>query len=153
MSKRTRILGGLAAVPFLFSAPGCLEIRDALEGSLTEAFGLPAGPGGLEPTGDSAADSDDSIGSVPQVRLSVSNPTPQLNEAVGLTCSVVGGSSEAVTFDFQPAGRLIVNRAAGTATFIVLETDLGVAATFTCTGTNAEGTSPPSDSLVFIPTP
>ena len=144
------IPGRLFAVLLLLPAPGCIEIQDALEGSLSDVLGLAAGPGGVEPTDESP---DDSVGAVPRVRLSVSNRTPGFNEAVRLTCSVIGGSSPADTFDFQPAGRLIVDRVAGTATFIVLETDVGVAATFTCTGTNGEGTSQPSDSLVFIPTP
>ena len=87
------------------------------------------------------------------MRLEVSNPTPQVNEEVILTCLVVNGDSGGVTYAFQPAnGRLFVDNAAGRATFIVEAADVGVAFTFTCTATNEAGTSQPSNQLLIIAT-
>lgn len=110
-------------------------------------------------------------GSVPAVRLQVSNPSPQVNDEVTLTCTVVRGDTAGVTYGFQsvdiphrvarharfkshpaylPDGRLFVNHATGTATFIVEESDVGVAFNFTCTATNEAGTSRPSNQQVII---
>jgi hypothetical protein len=108
--------------------------------------GTGGGPGptdGLPPPGD---------GTTLRVTLSVSNPTPQPNEQVTLTCALTDVGSGNVTFDFQPAdGRLIVDHAAGTADFIVQESDVGLAMTFTCTASDGGGTSPPSSPRTIIP--
>ena len=109
----------------------------------------------VEGIGDgSSGDGGDTGDDVPVVALSVSNPTPQVNEEVSLTCSVVTGTSIGVTFDFQPEdGSLIVNHSTGLALFIVSEYDAGTALTYTCTGTNTNGTSRPSGEVVIFPTP
>lgn len=141
---------------FLFGFPlvlvvlmvGCIELQAALQGVLPG----PAGPGTPSTNGDDEPD-DQPGGSVPTVRLQVSNPSPQVNEEVILTCSVVSADAAGVTYAFQPAdGRLFVNRARGTATFIVEESDVEVAFTFTCTATNEAGTSQPSNQLLIIAT-
>lgn len=96
---------------------------------------------------------DPMTGDIPVVRLTLSNPTPQVNEEVILQCEIVTGGSPGVTFDFQPNdGRLFVDRATGTATFIVEGSDIGVAFSFTCSATNNVGTSEPSNELVIVPT-
>ncbi len=103
--------------------------------------------------GDEEPD-DQPPGDIPVVRLDLSNPSPQVNEEVRLTCSVVGGDAGGVLFDFQPANdRLFINRASGTASFIVEETDIGVEFAVTCTATNETGTSRPSNQQVIIATP
>ena len=111
--------------------------------------------GGRPPTtnGDDEPD-DQPPGDIPVVRLDLSNPSPQVNEEVQLTCSVVGGDAGGVLFDFQPAnGRLFINRTSGTASFIVEETDISVEFVVTCIGTNETGTSRPSNQQVIIATP
>lgn len=109
----------------------------------------------VEGIGDgSSGDGSDTGDDVPVVALSVSNPTPQVNEEVTLTCSVVTGTSIGMTFDFQPeGGSLIVNHSTGLALFIVSEYDAGTALTYTCTGTNTNGTSRPSGEVAIFPTP
>ncbi|MFQ5413038.1 MAG: hypothetical protein ACE5E6_01130 [Phycisphaerae bacterium] len=90
----------------------------------------------------------------PRVTLTVTNPTPNLLEEVQFLCVVEGGSAEGVTFAYQPDdARLVVDSATGVASIIVQESDLGVGVTFTCTGTNASGTGPPSLPQTVIPTP
>lgn len=108
----------------------------------------------FEGTGDgSSGNGNDTGDEVPVVMLSVSNQTPQVNEEVTLTCSVVTGTSIGVTFDFQPEdGSLIVNHSTGRALFIVSDYDAGTALAYTCTGTNANGTSRPSAEVVIFPT-
>lgn len=117
------------------------------------------GPAGLDPGTeppfnlDDDGTVDDAEGNVPVVILSVSNPTPQLNEEVLLICSIVSGDTAGVTFEFQPTGSLsFVDRRAGTAILIVEQTDIGVALTFTCTATGDAGTSAPSRAQVITPT-
>ena len=61
------------------------------------------------------------------------------------------GDSDGVRFAFDPPGALIVSEQTGVATFIVEEIDLGTEFRFTCTGTNAGGTGPPSNSQSVIP--
>jgi hypothetical protein len=107
--------------------------------------------------GDDSGDNDgnDTDGSViPTVTLSVTNPTPQLNEEVILRCSLVGNVDGLVTFDFQPDDpRLVVNQTAGTGSFVIQEIDIGGAGfAFTCTATTNAGTSLPSNQVVIIPT-
>ena len=126
---------------------GCTVMQYPLNGNAPDATdggsngdddGVPDGPNG---------------GDVPVVTLRVSNPVPQVNEQVVWTCSVVGGDAGGVAFDFQPASRrLMVNTTTGRATFIVQETDVGVAFAVTCTATNEHGTSEPSNEQMIIPT-
>jgi hypothetical protein len=121
---------------------GCVAIQRVLEQLVSDgADGLPNGDG--DGTGDG----------LPVVTLQVSNVTPQLNEEVLLTCLLVSGDSTSLSFDFEPRfGGLIVNEQAGTASFIVSETDIGVSRALTCTATNDVGTSAPSNEQVVIPT-
>jgi hypothetical protein len=80
------------------------------------------------------------------VTLRVSNPSPRPNQLVTLTCSLVSGGRANVTFNFQPQdGRLAVDHDAGTARFIVQESDVGVARIFTCTASDENGVGEPSD--------
>jgi hypothetical protein len=129
-----------------------------IAGSLTALLGLIAGcgevgpgnGGGPDPTGGLPPPGGD--GTTLNVTLSVSNPTPQPNEQVTLTCALTNVGDGNVTFDFQPAdGRLIVDHAAGSAGFIVQESDVGVAMIFTCTANDSSGTSAPSDPQTIIP--
>ncbi len=88
----------------------------------------------------------------PQVVFTVSNPNPQINEEVLLTCSVVAGEGAGTTFDFQPSnGRLFAGAVAGTAAFLVEASDIGVAFTYTCTATNEHGTSESSNAQTILP--
>jgi hypothetical protein len=134
-------------VAFMFAAAiggggGCTALEAILQGVFA-------------PSPDDGSDGGDTNGpGVPAVTLTVSNPTPQLNETVVLQCSVIGSAGETVTFAFQPDDpRLIVNPTTGTASFVVQESDVvGAGLTFTCTATSAGGTSPPSNEVVIIPT-
>lgn len=111
-----------------FAASGCVE------------FALPP------------SDGDSGDPPVPVATLSVSNPTPQVNEEVVLTCSATGGG-DGVTFAFQPlTSRLQVDERRGTASFIVDETDVGIALSVTCTATNEHGTSARSNAQLITPT-
>jgi hypothetical protein len=136
-------LGGLLSL-----AAGCIELQ--LIGQDTQ----PGADGTSTPTDGSDTDSDVDAGqNVPEVTLRVSNPTPQVNEQVVLTCAVVNDAASPITFDFQPArGRLLVDRARGTASFIVAEADIGAALSFTCTAANDSGISQASDVQRIIPT-
>ena len=133
---------------------------------LTALLGLAAGCIGVGvPDGQGQGSSDGTLpdgggsgpgngGTGPAVSLRVSNPTPQLNEEVILTCVLVDGSGANVTFDFQSAGgRLLVDHNAGTARFIVQESDVGAALTFTCTASDESGTGNRSNSLTIIASP
>ncbi len=127
---------------------GCIDLQLALQEVLDGHFG------GRPPTNGDEEPDDPAQGDVPVVRLGLSNSSPQVNEEVRLTCSVVGGDAGAVLFGFQPAnGRLFINRVSGTASYIVEETDIAVAFAFTCTATNEAGTSRPSNEQVIIATP
>ncbi len=141
----------LLRLPYVLLAlgAGCIELQLALQGV------VPGSIDGRPPTTDRDAEPDDRPeGNIPVVRLDVSNPSPQVNEEVVLTCSVVGGDAAGVRFDFQPADdRLFVNRTRGTASFIVEETDISVSFAFTCTATNETGTSGLSNQQVIIATP
>ena len=111
---------------------------------------VPTDSGG--PGGTGFPDDGDGGGeAVPTVRLSVSNVTPQLFEEVVFRCEVSSGGN-GVTYDYQPASaRLTVNHAAGTALLIVSESDLGTAMSITCTGENAAGVGPASNSVTVTP--
>ncbi len=127
---------------------GCIELQHTLQGTTQDSTG-----GDLSANGEDDTTDGQTGGNVPVVTLSVSNPVPQVNEQVVLTCSVISGDTGGVTFDFQPAtGRLIVNRTTGTASFIVQEVDIGATFAFTCTAANDHGTSEPSNNQMIIPT-
>jgi hypothetical protein len=134
---------------------GCIELQQALEGVIRNATGgRPPSNGGNG--GDDGSDGADN-GSIPVVRLIVSNPNPRvsdgLSEEVILTCEMIGGDADAVTFEFQgPVGRLLVDPGAGSASLIVDESDVGQELIVTCTATNAAGTSELSNEQVIIPT-
>ena len=145
MTRRALIC--LLALAYL--SGGCVEILSALYGVEPRATDGTASPGGdsTEPDGDGDSDG------VPVVSLRVSNPFPQMNETVTLTCSLDPGSPTATTFDFQPNdGRLDQGRTAGTAEFTPSESDLGADFTYTCTATNVFGTSARSTPVTISPT-
>jgi hypothetical protein len=118
--------------------------------------GMPAGNGGGNDNSNGTPPPDNGgMGSVPRVSLSVSNPTPSLGEEVLLRCVVLEGgeNGEPVTIDFQPQTlRLAVDQAAGTASFVISEPDLGTELSATCTAANRHGVSPPSNSVRIFPT-
>jgi hypothetical protein len=127
-SVSRNVPAGTLAVTLLFGFSGCV---------------LPGTDG--DPNG--------SDGTAPFVTLTVSNPTPQINEEVSLVCTVVAGTGTGTSFDFQPDdGRLIVNPATGLALLVVSELDVGSALTYTCTATNTNGTSQPSTAVTIFPT-
>ncbi len=143
----TRALICFLTIPWLLG--GCLEILVALDAIQPGATNGTQSPDddGIDP--NSNGDSD----GIPVVSLRVSNPLPQMNETVTLTCSLDAGSSTALTFDFQPNdGRLDRGRTAGTAEFTPSESDLGAELTYTCTATNAFGTSNRSNTVTVLPT-
>ena len=135
----------LAFLAFAALGTGCAELQVILQAILDPSTANGSGEDG----GDGADGS-----AIPVVTLTVSNPTPQLNEEVILRCSVVGDGDGPVTFDFQPDDpRLVVNQSAGTASFVVQETDIsGAGFAFTCTATTTAGTTLPSNEVVIIPT-
>jgi len=118
----------------------------------------PPDDGGTTPPdgGDGGDGGDGETDVPPQVRLAVSNLTPQLDEQVALRCVVTNQAAEPITFDFQTSGaasnRFVENAEAGTATFIVSETDIGQAISVTCTGTNEFGQGPRSTAQVLVAT-
>lgn len=123
---------------------GCVAIQDLLV-QATEGVrdDVPTTNGNGEDGGNGG--NGEPADGVPVVSLSVSNPTPQVNEDVILICIADGGNT-GLTFDFQPAiGRLFVNDRTGVATLTVTESDVGQTFSFTCTGTNDQGTSEPSN--------
>ena len=98
-----------------------------------------------------AGDSPDDQLTPPSVRLSASNVSPQPGEELQLRCEVTAGSDAAVTFEFQPdLGGLVVDGRAGTASLVIEDIDVGIAYSFTCTGTNSSGTGPASDAVLVI---
>jgi hypothetical protein len=116
-------------------------------------FGVPGPIDGTPPPGGNGPDAGDD-GAALAVTLLVSNPAPRPNEQVNLTCSLVDGGGANVTFNFQPEdGRLVVDPDAGTASFIVQESDVGSALTYTCTASDENGTSEPSNSQIIIASP
>lgn len=142
MSRTGRIKGIVFLPAFLGIINGCVGI------------GIPDGqipvPNDGTPPGDNGTGPGDN-GSDLRVTLSVSNPTPRPNESVTLTCSLIGGSVENVSFSFQPSdGRLVVDAVAGTANFIVQESDAGSALNFTCTASDENGAGEPSNIITVI---
>lgn len=136
---RTIIVFGMPLVAAL--SPGCVELGIITPISLDGAS-----------DGSPSVDAPDTDSpTLATVSLSVSNPTPQINEEVTLTCRVTNGAGEGVTFDFDGApGRLVIDRNRGTASFITQESDASVAFNFTCTATNEIGAGPPSAAVLVI---
>lgn len=132
-------------VGFAGLGTGCTDIGLILQAIL----GPSNGDGSAGNGGDGTQDP-----TIPMAALTVTNPTPQLNEEVILQCSIVGTAIGAVTFDFQPSDpRLVLSHTTGTGSLIIEETDIGGAGfTFTCTATTGSGTSPPSNEVVIVPT-
>lgn len=139
----------------LFAAPvfltGCVEICALATGSLDgcipgkdigpqDDLNPPRPPDGDEPAADL------------RVTLSASSTLPSISEEVVLTCSLVEGNTGGVTFQFQPQdGRVVIDSGRGTASFIVTSADVGDQPEFTCTATNDDGISPPSNRVVIQP--
>lgn len=129
---------------------GCIEL-----GIITPIGTPPAGGDTLIPDPDNPAPGDGEAHR-PVVALSVSNPAPQLSEEVTLTCRLTSGDDAGALFDFaatqQPAAGLNIDRSAGRATFIVAESDLNIAFSFTCSVTTDAGESAASSALLVTPT-
>ncbi len=126
---------------------GCIELQALIEGRFPPSDGTPVdgGPDGLP--GGNGNNGDPFV-----VRLSVSNPTPQVSEQVFLGCEVTQGDPEGVVFDFQPSsGRLAIDSDQGVASFIVQETDIGQASSFTCSARNALGQTATSSPAIITP--
>ena len=128
----------------MVGSTGCVDLASLLEGL-----------GGSVNGGENGED-DSSL----RVRLSVSNPTPSLNEEVVLVCSIVDdpsgqGADLKLTFEFAFAARaLSVDRQSGVARFIVTESDLNVALSFICRAVTDDGVfGPTSSTVVVIPAP
>lgn len=138
MVRQTLWVGAIIAL----LTSGCGEFRPV----------LPDGSDTMPGTGDAMTTNDGEDSNPPAVRLTVSNPSPLVNEEVLLSCVVTSGNSASVSFSFQSnAGRLSVNSTTGRAGFIVSESDFGTEFIFTCIATSAAGTSRPSNRLVVIP--
>jgi hypothetical protein len=134
-------------IPWLLG--GCIEILSALNAIQPGDTNGTQSPDddGIDPNGNGDSDG------IPVVSLRVSNPFPQMNETVALTCSLDAGNTEGLTFDFQPDdGFLDQGRRAGTAEFTASEPDINVEFTYTCTATNAFGTSNRSNTVTVLPT-
>jgi hypothetical protein len=132
-------------------AGGCVELGIYLSGMIPTDSPNGSGSGGVD--GDGGPSEGNGGDGVPVVRLEVSNPFPQSNEEVFLTCVLTDGDPEDVTFAFQPAsGRLIVDSRTGRASFVVDASDVGIEYAVTCTATNAFGTSQASNEQVIIAT-
>lgn len=126
---------------------GCIEIQQFIAASSpTDNGGSQSGsvPADQEPT-------DPQTGEVPVVRLTASNPSPQLNDEVLLSCVVENETTGFIQFEFQPDDRLFVDQARGTAGLIIEASDLGSALTFTCRATSSAGQSQPSNQVLLIP--
>ena len=115
----------------------------------------PDNGGGLPDGGDGNGNGGPSD-VAPTVRLSVSNLTPQVNEQVTLRCIPTNDAPGPILFDFQTSGlasaRLVENTEQGTATFIVDESDIGVATSVTCSATNDFGEGPRSTAQIVVAT-
>jgi hypothetical protein len=132
-------------------AAGCVEFAALL--GVAHPGGVTDGPAGGESNGDSQPPDSGGSDTIPVVRLAVSNPNPLTGEEVLFTCTLVDGDAENVTFAFQStADRLVVDPQAGTASYIVEQSDVAVELPVTCTATNAAGTSEPSNRQVIIAT-
>lgn len=147
LNRRTACLvSGVLAIICL--PAGCIEIQALLQGVVLPPS-LGSSDGGSPDTGPGVSDP---TSDVPSVFLSVSNETPGLSETVFLTCTRSAGSRDGLTYSFQPNdGTLLIDRAAGTASFTTSEPDVGTEFAFTCTAMNDFGTSSPSNRISVIP--
>ncbi len=134
-------------LPAIAPVVGCIELQVALEGAIRDMNR----DGHLDrDNGDGSADGPGT--DVPVATLTVSNPTPQVNEEVLLTCLVTNDVSGPLTYEFQPGdGRLFSDPRLGTASFFVEQADVGTAFVFTCTAANENGTSEPSNEQLITP--
>jgi len=143
MVRPVRFAVAAMSLAFAGVAPGCVELG-------LVADGRPGSGNGVSPPDDSGVEPPNGEVDL-SVTLRVSNPTPRANEQVTLTCTLMNGRAENVTFNFQPAdGRLVVDHDAGTASFIVQESDVGLALTFTCTASDENGAGEPSNPQIII---
>lgn len=144
--SRTALLA-LAALALALPPAGCIELQYYLGGIV---------PGGDGPgiTNDNGEPSDnDNVTTDLRVNLAASNLAPTVNEELQLTCTVIEGDPLGVTYAFLPElGRLVVDGNAGTASLVITEADIGVSYEFTCTATDEDGTSPPSNSVIVVGT-
>lgn len=139
---------GLLAVAMAIAAttPGCIEIVDLLRG-----VAIAPGPGVVPPNDGLPTDG---VPTVLAVQLSVSNPVPQANEEVRLTCRVTQGDTTGVTFAFQGGGgRLVADSRRGTARWVADASDIGIGVAFTCTATTPTATSQTSNRVTVITSP
>jgi len=133
----------------LLGITSCVEICALATGSLD---GCIPGKGTQDDLNPPISPDDGEPTAELRVMLSASRTTPAVNEEVELTCVLVEGDPTGVTFQFQPPdGRLAVDNQAGTASFIVTAADVGDQPEFTCTATDEETTSPPSNRVVIEP--
>lgn len=143
-------LAPILLVGCLVTATSCIEIQQIL--SDQPGSGNNNSGSADTPVDSSPNDNTNSGGIIPTVSLTISNPTPQINEEVFLTCVVQTGLEANLSFAFQPAGRLFVNTSTGRASLIIEASDIGSSFSFTCTATNSQGTSEPSPSRLITPT-
>ena len=146
--RRHTLFGLLIGLCF---AGGCVEIAFMLGVGGGRGSG-----GGVAPDGENGLPPANGSADIPVVTLTASNTSPQADEDVAeevlLVCVVEGGQGAGSAFAFQPDdGRLIVDEQTGTASFIPSAADVGQAFSYTCTATNALGTSAPSNQVTIIP--
>ena len=138
--------------PAVFLTPLLLLVCGCVGFGVVDGLGPGTDDGALPPDGNGSGPGDGEAQLAVTIR--VSNPTPQPNEQVILTCSLVNTGVPNVTFSFQPSdGGLVVDPDAGTASFIVQEFDVGLALTYTCTASDENGPGEPSNSLTIIVSP
>ncbi len=126
---------------------GCIELQAIGSGPAPP----PMDDGGSPPDDNPRPGGDGGDGQL-AVRLSASNPTPQPNEVLVLTCSLTSGEPEGVTFRFEPSNdRLIVGPQAGVASLIITESDVGVSMSFTCSARDEQTQSDSSDPVLIVP--
>ena len=136
------------------SAPGLLLTLALLVGPTSGCFYLQYLDGRLPSSqDDTTADAGDSPATgLPTVRLSASNVTPIAGETVQLTCGVIAGNTEGVYFEFLPdLERLTVDEEAGTATFIIDDTDIATTFEFTCRAVTDTETGTASAAVLIVP--
>ena len=86
------------------------------------------------------------------VTLEASNTSPNVGEAVLLTCVVFGIGAQNATREFAGSvDRLDIDAISGTATLIPAASDVGAALAFRCTATGTDGTSFTSNEVLVIP--
>jgi len=141
----------LLAISLSGSITGCLEVQQFLNGFHATNGNSNSSNG--DPTTPNTNENSNTTGTVPTVNLTVTNPSPQVNEEVLLTCQVISGFDTTTTFQFEPIdGRLFANTATGTASLIIEASDVGRTFSFSCTATNNQGVSEPSNIILITPT-